>query len=100
MARSWEWVGRIADTITVALVIIDAATAFLNREHVTKLARDETLLIAVLVGMVVVGMIFVVSGFMIRLDIFSTDRGHRGIWLMRAGGALLVGALVVFLFAR
>jgi heme A synthase len=100
MASFWKWVGRIADTIAVASVIIDAVTALLKREHVTKLARDETLLIAVLGVMVAAGMIFVVSGFRIRLDILRPDRGRAGTWLMRAGGALLVGALVVFLLAR
>jgi hypothetical protein len=100
MPRFWEFLGRIADTIAVAAVIIDAVTALLNREHVTRLARDETLLIAVLVVMVAAGMIFVVSGFRIRLDILRPDRGRAGTWMMRGGGALLVGALVVFLLAR
>ena len=97
MAGWWEREGRLADTIAILTFAVDTGTALFNREHVARLAREQTLSIIIIVALLVAGLVAIVRGFILRMDTFSRKRGHEGASPMWAGIFLLLGALTVFL---
>ena len=96
MAGWWEKEGRLADTIAIVTFAVDTGTALLSREHVARLAREQTLSIIIIVVLLVAGLVAIVRGFILRMDIYSKGRGREGTRLMWLGVFLLLGALAVF----